>query len=122
VKAKLRDDRQDAVGANDVWAMDFVRDRQEAADPDRGRHALSLLLRSRCMLHLLRRRCRPDIETHLEESWLSQDDQGGQWQRVHLSRVRLWAYANNVTLEPLTSCQAGHNSFIEAFNSRLRSE
>lgn len=26
VKAKLRDDRADAVGPNDVWAMDFVHD------------------------------------------------------------------------------------------------
>lgn len=26
VKAKLRDDRQEAVGPNDVWAMDFVHD------------------------------------------------------------------------------------------------
>ena len=25
VKAKLRDDRQEVVGPNDVWAMDFVR-------------------------------------------------------------------------------------------------
>ncbi len=44
VKAKLRDDRQEAVGPNDVWAMDFVHDQlapQEAAYPDRGRHALA---------------------------------------------------------------------------------
>ena len=27
VKAKLREDRTDAVRPNDVWAMDFVRDR-----------------------------------------------------------------------------------------------
>lgn len=26
VKAKLRDDSQEAVGPNDVWAMDFVHD------------------------------------------------------------------------------------------------
>mgnify|MGYP001361987190 FL=1 len=26
VKAKLRDDRAEAVGPNDVWAMDFVHD------------------------------------------------------------------------------------------------
>ena len=26
VKAKLRDDRQEAVESNDVWAMDFVHD------------------------------------------------------------------------------------------------
>jgi putative transposase len=26
VKAKLRDDRQEAVGLNDVWAMNFVHD------------------------------------------------------------------------------------------------
>jgi len=26
VKAKLREDRQEAVGLNDVWAMDFVHD------------------------------------------------------------------------------------------------
>lgn len=26
VKAKLRDDRQEALGPNDVWARDFVHD------------------------------------------------------------------------------------------------
>jgi len=26
VKAKLREDREMAVGSNDVWAMDFVQD------------------------------------------------------------------------------------------------
>jgi putative transposase len=26
VKAKLREDRQEAIGPNDVWAMDFVQD------------------------------------------------------------------------------------------------
>ena len=26
VKAKLREDRQEAIGPNDVWAMDFVHD------------------------------------------------------------------------------------------------
>ncbi len=26
VKAKLREDRQTAIGPNDVWAMDFVHD------------------------------------------------------------------------------------------------
>ena len=30
VKAKLRDDRQEAVGPNDVWAMDFVHDQLAA--------------------------------------------------------------------------------------------
>jgi putative transposase len=29
VKAKLRDDRQEAVGPNDVWAMDFIHDQLE---------------------------------------------------------------------------------------------
>ena len=28
MKAKLRDDRAEAVGPNDVWAMDFVHDQQ----------------------------------------------------------------------------------------------
>lgn len=31
VKAKLRDDRQEAVGPNDVWAMDFVHDQLASA-------------------------------------------------------------------------------------------
>ena len=26
MKAKLREDRQEAIGPNDVWAMDFVHD------------------------------------------------------------------------------------------------
>lgn len=32
VKAKLRDDRVEAVGPNDVWAMDFVHDQLALGD------------------------------------------------------------------------------------------
>ena len=84
VKAKLRDDRQEAVGPNDVWAMPALagvcwqtprgglrsrptRDRQEVAHPDRGRLALALLPGRRRSLHLSRRGCRPDPGRHLPE-------------------------------------------------------
>jgi len=50
VKAKLREDRQTAIGPNDVWAMDFVHDqlatgkklRVLTAGSDGGRHLLTL--------------------------------------------------------------------------------
>ena len=69
VKAKLRDDRQEAVGPNDVWAMDFVHDQlatgKKLRHPDRGRYALALLPGRRRPLHLSRRRRGPDLGRHL---------------------------------------------------------
>lgn len=59
VKAKLRDDRQ------------------EAAYPNRGRYALALLPSRRRPLHLSRRRRGPDLGRHLQEVRLSEDDKGG---------------------------------------------
>lgn len=47
-------------------------------------------------------------------------DQGGQPQRVHLPRPG--AYANDVVLDVSRPGKPADNGFIEAFNSRLRSE
>lgn len=69
VKAKLRDDRQEAVGPNDVWAMDFVHDQLATGKKlrIRGRYALALLPGRRRPLRLSRRRRSPDPGRHLPE-------------------------------------------------------
>ena len=56
VKAKLREDRTEAVGPNDVWAMDFVHDQlaNGAQDPgfDNDRYVLPLCAGSRSAVQL----------------------------------------------------------------------
>ena len=54
VKAKLREDRTEAVGPNDVWAMDFVHDGNGAQDPsfDNDRYVLPLCAGSRSAVQL----------------------------------------------------------------------
>ena len=92
VKAKLRDDRQEAVGPNDVWAMDFVHDQLALGNKLRiltiVGHAFPFLSSSRPALHLPRRGCGPDTGTGLCPGRLSQDDPGRQWQRIYLARSR----------------------------------
>ena len=93
VKAKLREDRQEAVGPNDVWAVPCpkgdcanaicrkglrsrpARPGQEVAYPDHRRHVFPALPCSRSALHLSGRRCCADARTGLRADRLPQDDQ-----------------------------------------------
>ena len=126
VKAKLRDDRQDAVGPNDVWAMDFVHDKlatgkklriltifdthscyAPATDP-------RFTYRGEDVLQTLERVCGKigfpkTIRAANGSEFISRD-------------LDLWAYANNVTLEFSRPGKPPDNGFIEAFNSNFRSE
>jgi transposase InsO family protein len=126
VKAKLRADRQEAVGPNEVWAMDFVHDQLAtgrklriltvvdthsrycpAADP-------RFAYRGEDVVQTLERVCRQvgypqTIRVDNGTEFLSRD-------------LDLWAYANDVTLDFSRPGKPTDNGFIEAFNSKLRSE
>jgi putative transposase len=140
VKAKLRDDRQEAVGPNDVWAMDFVHDQLAlgnklrvltivdthsrfcpAADPRftyRGQDVVQTLERVCAQVGYPR-----TIRVDNGSEFISRD-------------LDLWAYANNVTLEFSRPGTPTDNGFILrrgnsppdcfllllTFNSKLRSE
>jgi putative transposase len=126
VKAKLRDDRQEAVGPNDVWAMDFVHDQL----------ALGNKLRILTIVDIHSRFCPAadprftyrgeDVVRTLEQVCAQfghpktiRVDNGSEF----ISRdLDLWAYANDVTLDFSRPSKPTDNGFIEAFNSKLRSE
>ncbi|SCY15938.1 putative transposase [Paracoccus tibetensis] len=126
VKAKLRDDRQEAVGPNDVWTMDFVHDQL----------ALGNKLRILTIVDIHSRFCPvadprftyrdEDVVQTLE--WVCAQVGCPRTIRVEngskfISRdLDLWAYANDVTLDFSRPGKPTDNSFIEAFNSKLRSE
>jgi len=126
VKAKLREDRQEAVGPNDVWAMDFVHDQL----------AMGNKLRILTIVDTHSRFCPADDPRF---SYRGEDvvqtlervcartgypktirvDNGSEF----ISRdLDLWAYANHVILDFSRPGKPTDNGFIEAFNSKLRSE
>ena len=140
VKAKLRDDRQEAVAPNDVWAMDFVHDQLAmgnklriltivdthsrfcpAADP-------RFSYRGEDVVQTLERVC---ARTGYPKT--IRVDNGSEF----ISRdLDLWAYANHVTLDFSRPGKPTDNGFILrrgnsppdgflillTFNSKLRSE
>lgn len=126
VKAKLRDDRSEAVCPNDVWAMDFVHDQL----------ALGQKLRILTVVDTHSRYCPAtdarfnyrgeDVVQTLERVCKNigypktiRVDNGSEF----ISRdLDLWAYANQVTLDFSRPGKPTDNGFIEAFNSKLRSE
>lgn len=126
VKAKLREDRQEAAGPNEVWAMDFVHDQLAtgrklriltvvdthsrfcpATDPRfsyRGEDVVQTLE------HVCGRVGYPKtIRVDNGSEFISRD-------------LDLWADANGVTLDFSRPGKPTDNGFIEAFNSKLRTE
>ena len=123
VRAKLREDRTEAVGPNDVWAMDFVHDQLAtgrklriltivdtrsrfcpATDP-------RFAYRGEDVVQTLERICRPGgypktIRVDNGSGFICRD-------------LDLWAYANDVTLDFSRPGKPTDNGFIEAFNSKL---
>jgi putative transposase len=126
VKAKLRDDRQEAVGPNDVWAMDFVHD--QLATGKKLRILTVVDTHSRyCPAADARFTYRGDDVVQTLEGICRKTgypktirvDNGSEF----ISRdLDLWAYANNVTLDFSRPGKPTDNGFIEAFNSKLRAE
>ncbi|SMO90607.1 putative transposase [Paracoccus laeviglucosivorans] len=126
VKAKLREDRREAAGPNEVWAMDFVHDQLAlgkqlriltivdihsrycpAADP-------RFTYRGEDVVQTLERVCR-----QIGYPQTIRVDKGSEF----ISRdLDLWACANEVTLDFSRPGKPTDNGFIEAFDSKLRAE
>ncbi len=126
VKAKLREDRSEAVGPNDVWAMDFVHDQLETGRKiriltvvDTFSYFVPVLdprfsYRGEDFVATLDRVCR---RTGYPAT--IRDDQGSEF----ISRdMDLWAYQRGVTLDFSRPRKPTDNAFIEAFNGRFRAE
>mgnify|MGYP003650632976 FL=1 len=126
VKAKLRAGRQKAVGPNDVWAMDFVHD--QLATGKKLRILTIVDTHSRyCPATDPRFTYRGEDVVQTLESICGQTgypktirvDNGSEF----ISRdMDLWAYANDITLDFSRPGKPTDNGFIEAFNSKFRSE
>ena len=126
VKAKLRQDRARAIRHNDVWAMDFVHDQLAT-----GRKLRILMVvdtysrlspvadprfsyRGEDVVATLDQVCRKigypkTIRVDNGSEFISRD-------------MDLWAYQRGVILDFSYSGKPTDNAFIEAFNSKLRSE
>jgi putative transposase len=126
VKAKLREDRQAAVGPNDIWAMDFVHD--QLATGKKLRILTVVDIFSRYSPVIDPRFCYrgEDVVQVLERTCIEigyprtiRVDQGSEFVSRDLD---LWAYARDVTLDFSRPGKPTDNAYIEAFNGRFRTE
>lgn len=126
VKAELRADHQEAIGPNDVWAMEFVHD--QLATGQKLRVLTIVDTHSRCcpaadprftycgedVVQTLLRVCgrigyRKTIRVDNASELISSD-------------LDLWAHTNDVTLDFSRPGKPTDNGFIEAFNCKLWTE
>lgn len=126
VKAKLREDREEAVGPNDVWATDLVHDQLATG---RKMRVLTMIdtfsryvpildprfsYRGEDVVKTLDRVCK-----EIGYPKTIRVDQGSEF----ISRdMDLWAYHNGVTLDFSRPGKPTDNAFIESFNDRFRAE
>jgi putative transposase len=126
VKAKLRDDRAEAVGPNDVWAMDFVHDQLATGKKLRVLTVVDTFSRYVPVLDARFSYRGEDVVATLDRVCRRSGypktirvDQGSEF----ISRdMDLWAYQRGVTLDFSRPGKPTDNAFIEAFNGRFRAE
>lgn len=126
VKAKLREDRCPASQPNQTWAMDFVHDQLAMGKKIRVLTVVDIFskfspavdprfsYRAEDVVMTLERVCR-----HLGYPRTIRVDHGSEFVSRDLD---LWAYAKGVTLDFSRPGKPTDNAFIEAFNSKFRSE
>ena len=126
VKAKLWEDRSDAVGPNDVWAMDFVHDQLATGRKIRILTMIDTYSRYVPVLDPRFSYRGEDVVNTLEEVCKQigypktiRVDQGSEFISKELD---LWAYTRGVTLDFSRPGKPTDNAFIESFNGRFRAE
>ncbi|MEQ8747393.1 IS3 family transposase [Pyruvatibacter sp.] len=126
VKAKLREDRAPAIRPNDVWAMDFVHDQLATGRKLRILTVVDTFSRLSPVLNPRFSYRGEDVVATLETACrkigypkVIRVDNGSEF----ISRdMDLWAYQRGVILDFSRPGKPTDNAFIEAFNSKLRSE
>ena len=126
VKAKLREDRDEAAGPNEVWAMDFVHDQLATGRKLRVLTVIDIFSRYVPVLDPRFSYRGEDVVATLERVCgrvgypkTIRVDQGSKF----ISRdMDLWAYQHGVTLDFSRPGKPADNAFIEAFNGRFRQE
>jgi putative transposase len=126
VKAKLREDRQEAAGPNEVWAMDFVHD--QLATGKKLRILTVVDNHSRlCPVADSRIAYRgEDVVQTLEKVrariGYPKTIRVGNSSEFTSRNLGLWAYVNDVTLDFSRPGKPTDNGFTEAYISKLRTE
>lgn len=126
VKAKLREDRCPASQPNQTWAMDFVHDQLAMGKKIRVLTVVDIFSKFSPIIDPRFSYRAEDVVMALERICgevgypkTIRVDQGSEFVSRDLD---LWAYANSVTLDFSRPGKPTDNAFIEAFNSKLRSE
>ena len=126
VKAKLREDRKEAVAPYDVWAMDFVHDQLATGRKIRILTVVDTFSRYVPVLDAKFSYKGEDVVTTLDRACRQTGyhktirvDNGSEF----ISRdMDLWAYQRNVTLDFSRPGKPTDNAYIEAFNGKFRAE
>lgn len=126
VKAKLREDRAPAIRSNDVWAMDFVHDQLAMGRKLRILTVVDTFSRLSPVVDPQFSYRGDDVVAPLERVCRKlgcpktiRVDNGSEF----ISRAMdLWAYQRGVIFDFSRPGKPTDNAFIEAFNSKLRSE
>ena len=126
VKAKLRGDRRQACVPNETWAMDFVHDQLAMGKKLRVLTIVDTFSKFSPVIDPRFSYRAEDVVRTLEKVCgevgypkTIRVDQGSEFVSRDLD---LWAYANGVTLDFSRPGKPTDNAFIEAFNSKVRSE
>ena len=126
VKAKLREDRVPASRPNETWAMDFVHDQLALGKKIRILTVVDIFSKLSPVIDPRFSYRAEDVVSTLDRVCgrigypkTIRVDQGSEFVSRDLD---LWAYANDVTLDFSRPGKPTDNAFIEAFNSKLRSE
>ncbi len=122
VKAKLREDRSDAVRPNDVWAVDFVHDQLATGRKLRVLTVVDTFSRASPVIDPRFSYKGEDVVATLDRVCRQigfpatiRVDNGSEF-------MDLWAYHNGVTLDFSRPGKPTDNAFIEAFNLKFRAE
>ena len=126
VKAKLREDRCPALYPNQTWAMDFVHDQLAMGNKIRVLTVVDIFSKFSPIIDPRFSYRAEDVVITLEKICgevgypkTIRVDQGSEFVSRNLD---LWAYANDVILDFSRPGKPTDNAFIEAFNSKFRSE
>lgn len=126
MKAKLRDGRAPAIRPNDVWAMDFVHDQLATGRKPRILTVVDTFSYLSPVVDLRFSYRGEDVVATLDRVYRKigytktiRVDNGSEFISCDMD---LWAYQRWVILIFFRAGKPTDNAFIEAFNSKLRSE
>jgi putative transposase len=126
VKAKLRDDRKEAIAVNETWAMDFVHDQLVTGRKLRVLTVVDTFPRFSPVIDPRFSYKGEDVVQTLDQACKIfgypksiRADNGPEF----ISRdLDLWAYQNDVIIDFSRPGKPTDNAFIESFNGKFRAE